>query len=81
MSLRLPACLLEHGQCFLAGALGGGLAAEHEGQLVHAIGVAQGGDRGCGSSALGLLADDPLTLRVASNLGQVGDADDLVMQR
>ena len=62
-----------------ARSLGGRIAAEHGGQLVDAIAIVQRSDRGPGAAPLRLLADDPLAAGVAGDLGQVGDANDLVV--
>ena len=71
---------LQHGDRLLPRSLGGRIASEHGRQLLDAIGDRSGGVIVVRvRPRIGLLADDPLTAGEAGDLGQVGDADDLVV--
>ncbi len=61
-------CFVEHRERLATGRFGGGIATEHRGDLVNAVGVAQRRDRGARAAFLDVLPDHPLSMSIAGHL-------------
>ena len=62
-----------------AGGGGDFFTAEHAGDFFDAFGFAEGADAGAGGFLVGVFADLQVLMGLGGDLGQVGDAQDLVV--